>query len=252
MAIRFSVCVEMIFRELPFLERLDQVAAAGASAFEFWRWADKDVPTIAERARRLGLACAAHTASTNVSLVDPGRRDEFLTGLRGGVDAARQLGTPTLIVTVGQALEGVERARQHDSIVAGLRSAAPIAAEAGVTLALEPLNTQVDHAGYYLGSTAEGLAIVDEVASPAVRLLYDLYHAQVAEGKLTRTATANLAKIAHLHVADCPGRHQPGTGELNYRNILAAIDAAGYQGYVGLEYRPSGDDMAALRSTLAL
>ncbi|HEV8636362.1 MAG TPA: TIM barrel protein [Chloroflexota bacterium] len=252
MALRFSVCVEMIFRDSPFLERLDRVKASGAPAYEFWRWADKDVPAIAERARRLDLACAGLVGSTGGPLVDPARRGDFLEGLRGALAVAGRLGATTLIVTTGQALEGVEPARQHDAIVAGLRAAAPIAAEAGVTLALEPLNTKVDHAGYYLDSTAEGLGIVDEVGSDSVKLLYDFYHAQVMEGNLTRTAVENLGKIAHLHLADNPGRHEPGTGEVNYRGVFRALEEAGYAGYVGLEFRPTGDHDRAVRETLAL
>ncbi len=252
MALRFSVCVEMIFRDLPFPERLDRVRASGAPAYEFWRWADKDIPAIAERAGRLGLECAGLVGSTGGPLVEPARRDDFLEGLRGAVAVAERVGARTLIVTTGQALEGVERARQHDSIVAGLTAAAPTAADAGLTLALEPLNTKVDHAGYYLDSTAEGIGIVDEVGSASVKLLYDFYHAQVMEGNLTRTALENLGKIAHLHVADNPGRQEPGTGEVSYRPVFRALDGAGYGGYVGLEFRPSGDHEQAVRETIAL
>lgn len=252
MPLRFSVCVEMLFRDRAFLDRLDQVAACGAPAYEFWRWSDKDLPAIAERARRLGLVCAGIVGSSGGPLVDSARRGDFLDGVRASIEAARVVDTRTLIVTTGQALEGVDRERQHASIVDGLRAAAPIAEDAGVVLVLEPLNTRVDHAGYYLESTAEGLAIVDEVGSQAVRLLYDLYHGQIMEGNLTNTAVQNIDRIGHLHIADNPGRHQPGTGEISYGPILAAIERAGYAGYVGLEFRPLGSDADALRATLAL
>src|SRR5436305_12575033 len=122
-----SVCVEMIFRDRPFLERLDAVAAAGAPAYEFWRWADKDLGAIAERARRLGLRCAGLVGSGGGPLVDAERRDDFLKGLRESIEAARTVGATTLIATTGQARPDVERARQHASIVDGLRAAAPIA-----------------------------------------------------------------------------------------------------------------------------
>ncbi|TAK24002.1 MAG: hydroxypyruvate isomerase [Chloroflexota bacterium] len=242
----------MIFADRPFLDRIDLAAANGVPAFEFWRWDNKDIPAIAERAQGLGIACAAFAASSEGSLVDPASQVPYLNGLRVGLQHARALGTTTLIVTTGNARSGVERAAQHDAIVAGLRAAAPMAADAGITLALEPLNTLVDHRGYYLDSTAEGLQIVAEVASPSVKLLYDFYHAQIMEGSLIATATANLASIAHLHVADNPGRNEPGTGEIDYRNVFRAIDAAGYTGHVGLEYRPTGDHAASLRSTIAL
>lgn len=252
MSLRFSVCVEMIFRDLPFLDRLDQVAASGAPAYEFWGLDNKDLPAIAERARRLGLACAGVVGSGGGPLVDSARRSDFLRGIRRAVDAARLLETTSLIATVGQALPNVERARQHESIVAGLRAAAPILEDAGARIVLEPLNTKIDHPGYYLHSTAEGLQIVDEVGSPNVVLLYDCYHAQIMEGDLIRALTENLPKIGHVHLADNPGRHEPGTGEVAYRNVFAALDRGGYGGYVGLEYRPVADALTTVRDTLAL
>lgn len=252
MSLKFSVCVEMIFRDRPFLERLDQVAESGAAAYEFWRLDDKDLPAIAERAKRLHLACAGCVGSGGGPLVDPARRDDFLAGLRWAIEAARLLGATTLIATTGQALPGVERARQHASIVEGLRAAAPLLEDAGVGLALEPLNTKVDHAGYYLDSTAEGIQILDEVESPAVKLLYDCYHAQIMEGDLIRTLTSNLAKIGHVHLADNPGRHEPGTGEIAYRSVFAKLDQAGYPGYVGMEFRPLGDPLTTVQETIGL
>ena len=173
MSLKFSVCVEMIFRDRAFLDRLDLVARSGAPAYDFWRLEDKDLPAIAERAKRLGLVCAGVLGSAGGALVDPARRGDFLQGLRRAIEAARLLGTTRLIATTGQALPDVERGRQHQSVVDGLRAAAPLLEDAAVCLLLEPLNTKVDHVGYYLDSTAEGLAIVDEVASPAVKLLYD-------------------------------------------------------------------------------
>jgi hydroxypyruvate isomerase len=247
-----SVCVEMIFRDLPFLERLDAVAAAGAPAYEFWRWGDKDLPAIAERARRLGLRCAGLVGSAGGPLVDPARREDFLRGLRESVAAARTVGATTLIATTGQALPDVERARQHASVVDGLRAAAPIAADAGVVLVLEPLNTRVDHAGYYLDTTAEGLQIVDEVGSPAVKLLFDAYHAAVMGEQIAAEVRAHAARIGHVHVADAPGRHELGSGQLDYRGFFDALAASGYEGYVGLEFRPTGDHAEAVRGAVAL
>jgi hydroxypyruvate isomerase len=247
-----SVCVEMIFRGLPFLERLDAVAAAGAPAYEFWRWADKDLPSVAERARRLGLQCAGLSGSGGGPLVDSRRRGDFLEGIRAAIDAARTVGAPTVIVTTGQALAGVERSVQHASAVDGLRAAAPLAEDAGMTLVLEPLNTRVDHAGYYLDTTAEGAQIVDEVASPAVRLLFDAYHAAVMGEDIAAQARAQAARVGHVHVADAPGRHQPGTGQVDYRRFFDALEESGYRGWVGLEFMPQGDHAEAVRRTAEL
>lgn len=247
-----SVCVEMLFKPLPFLERLDGVAASGVGAYEFWGWDDKDLPAIAERARRLGLSCAGLVGSRGGPLVDLERRTDFVNGVRASIAAARTVGTTTLIATTGQALPEVDRARQHASIVAGLRAAAPIAADAGMTLVLEPLNTRVDHAGYYLETTAEGCAIVDEVGSPAVKLLYDAYHSAVMGEDIVAELRSNIARIGHIHMADAPGRHEPGTGEIDYRAFFAAVRESGYGGFVGLEFRPIGDHGPAVVATQAL
>jgi len=246
-----SVCVEMIFRDRPFLERLDAVAAGGAPAYEFWRWADKDLAAIAERASRLGLRCAGLSGAAGGPLVDPARRDDFLRGFRESVEAARVVGAPTLIATVGQALPEVERASQHASIVAGLRAAAPIAEAAGLQIALEPLNTRVDHAGYYLETTAEGIEILEEVGSPAVRLLFDAYHAAVMGEDIVAAAETSAGRFAHVHVADAPGRHEPGSGQVDLAGFVAALGRSGYDGWVGLEFRPSGDHEQALADALA-
>jgi hydroxypyruvate isomerase len=252
MTLRLSACVEMIFRDLPFVDRMDRVSKAGVPAFEFWRLADKDIDAIARKQAETGLSCAAFTGTGGVPLVEAGRRAEFLAALREAVSVAGRLGTRTLIVTTGQALADVSREKQRESVVAGLRAAAPIAADAGITLVLEPLNVLVDHKGYFLPTSAEGFAILDEVGSPAVKLLYDIYHQQITEGNLIATITANIGKIGHLHVADVPGRHEPGIGEINYRNVFRAVEAGGYAAFVGLEYRPLADHAATLATVLAL
>ena len=172
-----------------------------------------------------------------VSLVDPATRADYIDGLRESIAAAKRIGCPTLISQTGGDT-GEERARQHESLIDGLRACAPLLEEAGVTLVVEPLNTTVDHEGYYLSSSAEGFALVDEVGSPCVRLLYDIYHQQIMEGNIIDTVTANLDKIAHFHAAGVPGRHELDRGELNYPAIFRAIDAAGYRRYIGLEYAP--------------
>jgi hydroxypyruvate isomerase len=124
--------------------------------------------------------------------------------------------------------------------------------DAGITLVVEPLNILVNHKGYYLATSAEGFQILDEVGSPHVQLLFDIYHQQITEGNLIQNITRNIRKIGHFHVADVPGRHQPGTGEINYGNVFAAIVKAGYTGFIGLEMWPTIDHATAVRQTLEL
>jgi hydroxypyruvate isomerase len=116
---------------------------------------------------------------------------------------------------------------------------------------LEPLNTLKDHRGYFLASSYEAFEIIEEVGSPAVKVLYDIYHQQITEGNLIPTITENIGLIGHFHVADVPGRHQPGTGEINYKNVFAAIDGSGYNRYVGLEYGPTVATADTIKTTAA-
>jgi hydroxypyruvate isomerase len=139
----------------------------------------------------------------------------------------------------GVELAGVGREEQIACLVDNLKWAAPRLEAAGLPLMLEPLNTY-DNKGYLLGTSAEALAVLDRVGSPWVKLQYDVYHMQRMEGDLVNTMRTNIGRIGHLQIADNPGRHEPGTGEINYRFVLGALDQAGYQGYVGLEYAPSG------------
>ena len=251
--LNFSVCIEMIFRDLPIEERIAKVAEAGAPAIEFWSWENKeDLDGIRAAADKHGLAVAAHSGSPAKNLVDPSNKDAYLEGLKKGIEVARRLGCKTLLQTTGNEIEGVPRAEQHKSIVEHLKAAAPIVEDAGVTLVLEPLNTLVNHKGYYLDHTAEGVEIIEEVGSPNVKLLHDIYHMQIMEGNVIDTIAANIQHIGHFHTGDVPGRNQPGTGELNYANIFKKIDELGYEGFVGMEFKPIGDEVEVVRSVMAL
>jgi hydroxypyruvate isomerase len=237
----------MVYRDLPFLERMERVAQLGFKAYEFWRWRDKDMEAIARKQSELGLSLATFLVDPSGQLVDPATHAEFLSGLRDSVPLARRLGCETLIVTVGNERLGVARREQHEAIVAGLKLAAPILEDGGIALSVEPLNVLVDHKGYYLTTTAEVLDIISEVGSPAVKMLFDIYHQQISEGNLIDNLTKAMAHVGHIHVADVPGRHEPGSGEINYENVFAQIEKLGYQGYVGLEFRPSADPAVALK-----
>lgn len=254
--IRFSGCIEMLFRDLPFLDRFAAAAKAGLTAVEFWGWAGKDLPAIAAAAKDNGLdiaGCCIGTADEKrqaqwkeFGLLDERNVPLFVDMVRESLEATRMLNCKTYIVTVGQAL-ATPREEQHAAIVSGFRAAARVAQDAGITLVLEPLNILVNHKGYYLDRSGEGFEILREVDSPNVKLLYDVYHQQITEGNLIPTIRESVDLIGHIHVADHPGRNEPGTGEINYRNVFAAIGQSGYQRYVGLEYMP----IAPCEQTLA-
>lgn len=256
MMLKFSPCIEMLFTDLPFLERIEQVAKLGFGAFEFWGWNNKDLPGILRKCEEVGIKVAVFGISPReghtAPIIDPRRRGEFLEAVRASVDVAAELGTKTLIVTTGNEIPELSRGEQRESIIAALTEAAPIVEASGITLVLEPLNTLVDHPGYFLSSSKEAFSIVGEIGSPNVKILYDIYHQQIMEGNVISTIETNIDKIGHFHVADVPGRHEPGTGELNYRNIFKHIERSGYQGYVGLEFRPSGPSAESLKEVLEI
>jgi hydroxypyruvate isomerase len=164
----------------------------------------------------------------------------------------KSLSCKNIISQVGPERTDISRQAQHESIVAGLKAAAPILEECGITLMIEPLNTYVNHPGYYLWSAYEGFDIIKEVNHPNVKLIYDIYHQQVMEGNIVKSVTENLDLIAHLHFAAHPGRIDPWLGELNYNFIFDKIDEAGYTGACGLEYRPTVGAEESLKKVMEL
>jgi hydroxypyruvate isomerase len=246
--IKLSVCVEMIFADRPFKERVDRVAEAGLGAFEFWDWPAKDINLINERRQFHNLEVAAFIMEPRGRLVHADASAELKEGVSRSIAIAQILGCRNLIVLVGRELPALSRQEQHDNIVHGLKHVAPLAEDAGVTLLIEPLNVIVDHAGFYLSSSQEVFQIVEEVGSPNVKVLFDVYHQQISEGNLIANITEHLDLIGYLHVADVPGRHEPGTGEINYANVMQQVNEAGYNGYVGLEYQPASDSFQSLRA----
>lgn len=247
----YSVCVEMIYRPLPFLERLEATATAGYRAFEFWGWQEKDLAAIATHAPRLGLAVAAFGVNGG-TLMDEANHDAYIATMREAMGWAHRLDCTRLIVTTGNELPDVPRESQFATLHRGLARVAEAAASGGVVAVVEPLNTRVDHAGYFLNHGEDAFRLVRAIDNPHLRVLYDIYHMQIMDGDLISTIEANIDLIAHFHVADVPGRHEPGTGEINYGNVFRRIDATGYDGYVGLEFRPTADHTDALHAVAAL
>lgn len=248
--LRFSVCVETLFREKLFEQRLEYVADLGFPAFEFYTRQGKDMNITLALKMALRLEVSAFVGST-ASMVDPAQRQQFLADITRSAALAVDLACANLIVTSGPAMPGVPYDEQRWNLVDLLKQAAETAEDADVTLVLEPLN-RIDHPDSFLWSSDEGFAIVREVNSPHVKLCFDVYHQQISEGNLTQRILNNLDLIGHIHVADVPGRHEPGTGEINYEHIFGVLRESGYKGYVGLEYNPRLDAAASLRAVRAL
>ncbi|QDT08310.1 hydroxypyruvate isomerase family protein [Planctomycetes bacterium K23_9] len=241
-----SVCIDAVLEGHSLCDALAMVADAGIGAFEFWCWWEKDLNEMVRLTEKHQLEISA-CCTKFVSLVDPSLRSEYLKGLEESIAAAKQIDCQTLISQVGDFREGVPRQEQHQSLVDGLREAAPMLEEAGITLVIEPLNELVDHAGYYLVRSDEAFAVVYKVGSQNVKVIYDIYHQQISEGHLIANLTENIDKIAHFHAAGNPGRHELTRGELHYPSIFDAIRDTNYDGYVALEYWPVGDPMKGLK-----
>ena len=263
---KLSVRVEPMFPGMTLGRQLEKVAEAGYEGFEFGGWRAANPAVITKRARQLGLECACLVGNRSVNpkgmgLCDPSERDGFLAEIRASIEAAKRFESKRLVILTGNRINGVPREHQHASVVEGLKRAAALAEAGGIeliaevlnTLAkVEPLNPAENHNAYYLNSTREAFDIVREVGSRHVRVLFDFYHVQIMEGNLIDTVRANIGAIGHFHVGDVPGRHEPGTGEINYRNVFAAIRDTGFRDFVAMEYLPSKDAMTTLREVMAL
>ncbi len=226
---------------------MKSVKNAGISAVEFWAWWDKDLNSIKEAREETGLEISAFCTKM-VSLVDETKRIEYKEGLKGSIQKAKFLGCGSLISQVGNEMAETSREKQHKSIVEGLKECVPILEDAGIMLLVEPLNTLVNHKGYYLYSSDEAFEIVDEVGSQNVKVLFDIYHQQIMEGNLISRITNNINKIGHFHAAGNPGRHELDTGEIYYENIFMEIEKTGFNGYMGLEYFPVDEPEKGLRN----
>ena len=247
---KLCVPIPCFFGGIPFESAVEKVAALGYKYVEIYDWQRLDFASARAALEKTGVTLLSMCTS-EFNLTDPARRALWLEGLRKSCEAAAALGVKKLITQVGPDT-GDARERQHESIVKGLTAGAAILGSAGVTVMIEPLNTKVDHPGYYLTSSAEAFDIVREVGSANVKVVFDIYHQQISEGNIIPNITENLDCIAHLHAAGHPGRHELQYGESDYRNIFAAVDRAGYTGACGLEYGPLTEPEKSLAAAMEI
>jgi hydroxypyruvate isomerase len=253
---KLSVMLWTVFQKLPIEERLDKIAEAGYRSVElvseFTEWSDADFRKVNAKRRALGMIFDAMAGnggytSKSVGLTNPRERQGFLADIQYALGIARRFECPSMIAFSGSAIEGVPRTAQHASIVEGLKHAAGLAEKQGVNLLLENIDLEEDP-HYYLWSAAEGLEIIREVNHPRVKFLYDCYHEQISEGNLIDKLERNLSFVGTVHIADVPGRHEPGTGEIDYFNIFRKLASLRYDSYVAMEFLPMGDNLASLRA----
>ncbi len=249
---RFAANLTMLFNEVPFLDRFERAAQAGFQAVEFlfpYAWPAEE---IRQRLDANGLQLVLHNlpagdwdAGERGIACHPDRVEEFRAGVGRAITYAEALGVGQLNCLAGKAPAGVSDAVLRSTLVANLRFAAGELAAAGLKLLVEPINT-FDIPGFYLNRTEQAISLLDEVGAANAFVQYDLYHAQRMEGELTATLRRHLARIAHIQLADNPGRHEPGTGEINYAYLFAELDRIGYSGWIGCEYKPATTTEAGL------
>jgi hydroxypyruvate isomerase len=248
---KLSACIEYLFAaECPsFPDRIYASQREGLDAVEFHLWRDKPLEKIRAALDETGLTLSAIVVEPRCRLTDPGAHAGFLQALNETLATARQLGAQYVIPSVGPVLAGVPLPTQREAIVAALSRAVQLAGDAGVRLLLEPINSAVDHPGMYLTSTTEGLDIIEQVGAPNLRLLYDIYHSATM-GETPESLFAGREQLlGYVQVADSPGRHEPGSGKIDWPRYLRLLDSLGYEGTMGLEYRPLHDTLGSLEST---
>jgi hydroxypyruvate isomerase len=245
-----SVCADTVFLRLPFAERVKKIAAKGF-AVEFWNWKNRDIDSIAADP---AIHISGFTGYLKGSIVHPDGAEEFLAGVQDSLAVAARLRCKTLFISSGeldgrgQVAHAIARHPATKWITAykTLCRVAELAEKHDVTFALEHLNTKVDHPGFPFAQVDDALNLLIEVGSPRIKLLLDVYHAQIEEGNLVELIRKCRGQIGHVHIADVPGRHEPGRGEINYPRIAEVFREIGYEGVIGLEAFPLESDDEAL------
>jgi hydroxypyruvate isomerase len=252
-----SPCVEWHYADThsDMADRIRAAAQAGFTAVEFHLWRDKDIDGIADALAETGVRLTGFCVDPRRSLVDPDQHSEFLEAVRESMPIAQRLGGAPMIIASGFTREGVSQAEHVDAALSVLREAAALAEAAGITLLLEPLNDRVEHPGMFLVSTTLGLDLVEAVGSPNLRLLFDAYHSETMGEVAADVLVGRMNLVGHVQIADAPGRNEPGTGAIDWPATIATLRRLGYDGALGLEYRPTmpiAQSLAHTRSILGL
>jgi len=249
---QFAANLTMLFNESPFMERFEKAAKSGFQAVEFlfpYAFPAEEIKQALEQNKLQlvlhNLPAGDWDAGERGIACLPNRVAEFQAGVAKAIDYAKVLGVKQLNCLAGKAPEGVASSVLHKTFVENLRYAASALQKENMRLLIEPINT-FDIPGFYLSRTQQALEILNEVGSDNLYIQYDIYHAQRMEGELSKTLETNLAKIAHIQLADNPGRNEPGTGEINYAHLFKFIDRIGYKGWIGCEYKPATNTEAGL------
>jgi hydroxypyruvate isomerase len=243
---KFSANLSMMYADVDFLDRFERAARSGFKAVEFMFPYDYKKEVIVEKLQKYNLQVVLHNfyagnwAGGERGLAClPDRVEDFKKSVPQAIEYAKALKCPRLNCMAGLTPKSIAADKIKQTYVDNLRFAADALQKEGIHLLIEPIN-HIDMPGFHLNYTQQALDIIKEVNHPNIYLQYDIYHAQMLEGNLTKAIRDNIQIIDHLQLADVPGRHEPGTGEINFANLFRFIDEAGFNGWIGCEYRPTG------------
>ncbi|MGM9615947.1 TIM barrel protein [Butyricicoccus sp.] len=259
MSLQKCACIDTLYTELPWLERFQAAKNDGFAAVEFWDYRIRDLDATRAAAEKAGIMISGFNGDADYSLVDPTHKQPYLDYLKQSIAAAKQIGAKSVTIhsnALGEAgivvnhyddlSDTVKLCSMYDTLLA----CAKLAEQEEINLNLEALNITTDHVGNYLATTQMGAEICRLIGSPRLKILYDVYHMQLNEGSLCDTITKYADQMGHIHVADAPGRHEPGTGEINYKKVIGHLEACGYTGYVGYELFPAVDTATAVKGIM--
>ena len=255
-----SACIEPMYSEIPFLDRFQAAADDGFEYVEFWSWTDKDLDAVKAAAEKAGVKISGFNGDADYSLIDPTHKEKYLDFLRQSCAAAQKIGAASVTIHSNALGDGgivvnhytelsdtVKLCSMYDMLL----ECAKIAEETGINMNLEPLNITTDHVGNFLATTRMAAEMTRLIGCDNLKVLYDVYHMQLNEGSLCDNIRAYGDQFGHIHVADAPGRHEPGTGEINYHNVFACLEEIGYTGRIGFELMPKTDTATAVKAIMS-
>ena len=244
---RFAVNLEMWWADLPRIGRVEAAARAGFRLGEIWYWPNWDVDALVAACRDHGIRLTQIGGwDFEPRLHDPANRERFRAGIAAAIEVAHRLGVERVNVNGPYLAQGEDRTQVRRGVVEAIRDVLDLVETSGVTLMVEPMNVRVDHPGYSLPTSQDVIEVCEQVGSKSVGINWDLYHLQIAEGDLTGHLSEGLEHVTYVQVADNPGRHEPGTGEIEYGFVLRELTALGYSGPIGLECSPLESEAQAI------
>lgn len=255
-----SACIEPMYYEIPFLDRFQAAKDDGFEYVEFWSWTDKDLDAVKAAAEKAGIGISGFNGDADYSLIDPMHKEKYLDFLRRSVAAAQKIGAKSVTIHSNALGDGGIVVNHYDdlsdtvklcSMYDMLLECAKIAEASGIAMNLEPLNITTDHVGNFLTHTQMAAEMTRLIGSPMLKVLYDVYHMQLNEGSLCDTIRTYADQLGHIHVADAPDRHEPGTGEINYHNVFQCLEDVGYTGRIGFELMPKTSTAAAVKAIMS-